>query len=107
MIAPPRVQTCSYTASPTASSRWTRKPPPTEGTPRAGALKFRGSEFASGLDFAIRSGGLTVFRSDATQHGVSFAHELIASGVVALDTLLGGGVDRRHQHAARRAARMR
>ncbi len=59
-------------------------------------LKFRGSEFGSGLhDFVIRRGGLTVFpRLDATQHGVSFPHELIASGVAALDALLGGGVDR-------------
>lgn len=59
-------------------------------------LKFRGSEFASGLhDFVIRRGGLKVFpRLDAAQRSVHFEPELIASGVAALDSLLGGGVDR-------------
>jgi circadian clock protein KaiC len=59
-------------------------------------LKFRGSDFASGYhDFAIREGGITVFpRLVAAHHGAVFARELIASGVDALDALLGGGVAR-------------
>ena len=58
--------------------------------------KFRGSDYASGFhDFVIRPGGLTVFpRLVAAQHGSSFKRELIPSGVTALDTLLGGGIDR-------------
>jgi len=59
-------------------------------------VKFRGSDFISGFhDFAIRRGGLTVYpRLVAAQHSSSFQQEFIASGVTALDTLLGGGVDR-------------
>ena len=59
-------------------------------------LKFRGSDFASGFhDFVIRRGGISVFpRLVASDHTVSFARTLIASGVTKLDTLLGGGIDR-------------
>jgi circadian clock protein KaiC len=59
-------------------------------------LKFRGSDFASGFhDFAIREDGITVFpRLVAAEHGVAFERSLIASGVTALDDLLGGGVER-------------
>jgi circadian clock protein KaiC len=59
-------------------------------------LKFRGSDFASGFhDFALRKGGITVFpRLVASDHGASFERALIASGVTALDTLLGGGIER-------------
>ena len=59
-------------------------------------VKFRGSNFRSGFhDFAIRKGGLAVFpRLTAAEHGVDFARTPISSGVVALDELLGGGVDR-------------
>jgi circadian clock protein KaiC len=59
-------------------------------------LKFRGSDFASGFhDFAIVRGGLQVFpRLIAAHHGASFRRGLIASGVSALDVLLGGGVER-------------
>lgn len=59
-------------------------------------IKFRGSDFISGFhDFAIRHGGLTVYpRLMAAQHGASFKQELIPSGVTALDTLMGGGIDR-------------
>ena len=59
-------------------------------------VKFRGSDFISGFhDFTIRHGGLTVYpRLVAAQHTASFKQELIPSGVTALDTLMGGGIDR-------------
>ena len=59
-------------------------------------VKFRGSDFRSGFhDFAIRQGGLHVFpRLTAAEHMTDFDRTPIKSGVEALDTLLGGGVDR-------------
>ncbi|HET9329407.1 MAG TPA: ATPase domain-containing protein [Steroidobacteraceae bacterium] len=59
-------------------------------------LKFRGSDFATGYhDFRIRRGGISVFpRLVASEHGAEFNSTLINSGVSALDTLLGGGVER-------------
>ena len=59
-------------------------------------LKFRGSDFVSGLhDFTIREGGLTVFpRIVSARHSASFKSEAIRSGVTRLDALLGGGVER-------------
>jgi circadian clock protein KaiC len=58
--------------------------------------KFRGSDFISGLhDFTIRHGGLRVYpRLMASQHYAQFQRDLIPSGVKALDTLLGGGIER-------------
>jgi circadian clock protein KaiC len=58
--------------------------------------KFRGSSFLSGFhDFSLQRGGVTVYpRLVASHHETSYAHETIASGVEALDTLLGGGIDR-------------
>jgi circadian clock protein KaiC len=59
-------------------------------------LKLRGSDFASGHhDYVIRRGGMVVFpRLVASQHTVDFTRALIPSGVGALDTLMGGGIDR-------------
>jgi circadian clock protein KaiC len=59
-------------------------------------LKLRGSDFASGHhDYVIRRGGMVVFpRLVASQHTVDFKRALIPSGVGALDTLMGGGIDR-------------
>ncbi|HEY0858911.1 MAG TPA: ATPase domain-containing protein [Albitalea sp.] len=59
-------------------------------------VKFRGSDFRSGVqDFSIRHGGLAVYpRLAAAEHGASFKRESVASGVPALDALLGGGIDR-------------
>lgn len=59
-------------------------------------LKFRGSDFSTGLhDFAIRYGGLAVFpRLVAAEHNVEFSQSLIKSGVESLDTQLGGGIER-------------
>jgi len=58
--------------------------------------KLRGSAFSSGLHaFEIRQGGLRVFpRLVAAGHGSAFDRSVIASGVPALDALMGGGVDR-------------
>ncbi|MBC7954506.1 MAG: AAA family ATPase [Cytophagales bacterium] len=59
-------------------------------------VKFRGSDFSSGLhDFVINRGGLTVFpRLASSQHGAPFKRETLPSGVPLLDSLLSGGVDR-------------
>jgi circadian clock protein KaiC len=71
---------------------------PTYGRARRGlqVLKFRGSDFASGYhDFVIRAGGLEVFpRLVAANHSAGFTRDFIASGVRALDDLLGGGMER-------------
>jgi circadian clock protein KaiC len=59
-------------------------------------IKFRGSDFISGYhDFTIRRGGMTIYpRLVAADHTSAYRHELLPSGVVALDTLMGGGIDR-------------
>ena len=59
-------------------------------------VKFRGSDFRSGLqDFSIRKGGLEVYpRLTARDHVAGFKREIVPSGVTALDALLGGGIDR-------------
>jgi len=58
--------------------------------------KFRGSNFFSGRhDFSIYQGGITIFpRLVAAEHLVTYKRAMIASGVPALDTLMGGGIDR-------------
>ncbi len=59
-------------------------------------VKFRGSDFRSGLqDYTIRRGGIEVFpRLAAREHHNGFQAALVPSGVAALDALLGGGIDR-------------
>ena len=59
-------------------------------------VKFRGSDFLSGVhDFAIRRGGLEVFpRLVAAEHDADFEPSSLASGIPALDRLVGGGIDR-------------
>jgi circadian clock protein KaiC len=63
---------------------------------RLSVLKLRGSDFRSGYhDYAIRTGGLVVYPSlMATDHRAEFQGEIMLSGVVALDQLLGGGMRR-------------
>jgi len=58
--------------------------------------KFRGGDFISGQqDLVIRRGGLRVFpRLKPSEHGSTFAREIVSSGVAALDVLLGGGTER-------------
>jgi circadian clock protein KaiC len=59
-------------------------------------LKFRGSDFASGLhDFVINARGVEVFpRLVAADHSAQFERSVIGSDVAALDALLGGGIER-------------
>jgi circadian clock protein KaiC len=59
-------------------------------------IKIRGSNFISGFhDFTIRQGGLTVYpRLVAAEHESSYEQVSLASGVAALDKLMGGGIDR-------------
>jgi circadian clock protein KaiC len=59
-------------------------------------VKFRGSDFRSGLhDFTIGRGGLNVFpRLAAAEHGSAFTRETVPSGLLGLDALMGGGIDR-------------
>ena len=59
-------------------------------------VKYRGSDFRSGLhDFVIAHGGLSVFpRLNASEHGSHFRRDVVTSGIEDLDRLLGGGIDR-------------
>lgn len=59
-------------------------------------VKMRGIEFAGGHhDFVIARGGLRIFpRLVAAEHYRSFAPECASSGIVELDKLLGGGLER-------------
>jgi circadian clock protein KaiC len=63
---------------------------------RLRVLKVRGVAFRGGFhDFKIQSGGLAVFpRLVAAEHHQPFEAEQISSGIVELDCLLGGGLDR-------------
>lgn len=63
---------------------------------RMRVAKLRGLRFRGGYhDVTIRTGGLIVFpRLVAADHGTDFKAEMIASGVVELDALLGGGLHR-------------
>ena len=58
--------------------------------------KLRGSRFRGGFhDFAIRTGGVEAFpRLVAADRRRELKSEAVASGVAALDALLGGGLDR-------------
>lgn len=63
---------------------------------RLRVVKYRGMAFRSGYhDFAIRRGGLAVFpRLVAAEHRQPEFGEKLASGIGALDSLLGGGLER-------------
>lgn len=63
---------------------------------RLRVIKFRGTDFRGGYhDFTIQRGGLEVFpRLVAAEHSEDYCREQIKSGVNALDSLLGGGLDR-------------
>jgi circadian clock protein KaiC len=58
--------------------------------------KLRGSPFRSGFhDFVVQTGGLSVFpRLVAAEHRTELVAQSLPSGVPALDTLVGGGIDR-------------
>jgi circadian clock protein KaiC len=57
--------------------------------------KLRGQKFRGGLhDFNIATGGLVVFpRLVAAEHAETREHKLLRGDIVALDELLGGGMD--------------
>ncbi len=62
---------------------------------RLRVLKYRGRAFRGGFhDYVIRRGGLSVFpRLVAAEHRASTGRGQLASGLPALDTLLGGGLE--------------
>lgn len=57
--------------------------------------KLRGSKFREGFhDYCIKRGGVEVYpRLVAAEHLLTFQPTHLASGLPALDTLLGGGID--------------
>ena len=63
---------------------------------RLRVTKMRGLRFRSGFhDFVVATGGLQVFpRLIAAEHRNAFLSGQVPSGLEALDTLFGGGVDR-------------
>jgi circadian clock protein KaiC len=63
---------------------------------RLKVVKMRGVKFRGGYhDFIIEQGGLRVFpRLVAAEHHKPFQRESVSSGIIALDSLLGGGLDR-------------
>jgi circadian clock protein KaiC len=62
---------------------------------RLRVTKYRGQAFRGGYhDFAIKTGGIQVFpRLVALEHRTRFEREQKASGLPALDSLLGGGIE--------------
>jgi circadian clock protein KaiC len=63
---------------------------------RLRVAKLRGSRYRSGFhDYTIEKGGMVVYpRLIAAEHRSAFVAQPMASGVEALDQLLGGGLDR-------------
>jgi circadian clock protein KaiC len=62
---------------------------------RTRVVKYRGVKYRSGYhDVTITTGGLNVFpRLVASEHRSNFKRSKMSSGIVALDQLLGGGVE--------------
>jgi circadian clock protein KaiC len=58
--------------------------------------KLRGQSYSGGYhDFRIRTGGIEVYpRLRALAAGAAIPQEQVSSGIAALDTLLGGGIER-------------
>lgn len=63
---------------------------------RVRVVKYRGRRFRGGFhDFTIKTGGLEVYpRLVSSEHRTRFDRTALASGIPALDDLLGGGIDR-------------
>lgn len=63
---------------------------------RLSVTKYRGSSFRGGYhDYRIRRGGLEIFpRLVAAEHRRQSSRERMTSGLVGLDKLLGGGLER-------------
>jgi circadian clock protein KaiC len=62
---------------------------------RLRVIKYRAESFRGGYhDFTIKKGGVRVFpRLVAAEHRQQHRHGRISSGIVGLDTLLGGGIE--------------
>ena len=62
---------------------------------RLRVTKYRGQAFRGGYhDFAIKTGGIEVFpRLIALEHRTNYARDQRTSGIPALDSLLGGGIE--------------
>src|SRR6185312_3638521 len=63
---------------------------------RVRVVKYRARKFRGGYhDFTIRTGGLEVYpRLVSAEHKTSFDRSPLPSGIVGLDAILGGGVER-------------
>jgi len=63
---------------------------------RIRVVKYRGRKFRGGYhDFTIKTGGIEIYpRLVSSEHRTSFSREPLPSGIVGLDELLGGGVER-------------
>ena len=63
---------------------------------RLSVTKYRGSDFRGGYhDYAIRRGGLKVYpRLVAAEHRQESSRTRLSSGLLALDGMLGGGLER-------------
>ena len=63
---------------------------------RVRIIKYRGRKFRGGYhDFSIRTGGLEIYpRLISAEHKTEFDRSPVASCVVGLDSVLGGGVER-------------
>ena len=63
---------------------------------RMRVTKYRGRQFRGGFhDFTIRTGGLEVFpRLISGEHRTTFERTPLPSGIMGLDDLLGGGIER-------------
>lgn len=63
---------------------------------RLRVLKYRGQRYRGGYhDFVIERGGVRVFpRLISSEHKASFDRTVLSSGLVELDSLLGGGIER-------------
>lgn len=63
---------------------------------RVRVIKYRGRKFRGGFhDFTIRTGGLEIYpRLVSAEHKTDFDRSPMPSGVVGLDGILGGGMER-------------
>ncbi|WP_156459616.1 ATPase domain-containing protein [Brevundimonas sp. Root1279] len=63
---------------------------------RVRIIKYRGRRFRGGYhDFTIKTGGLEIYpRIVASEHRSHFSRTAVSSGVIELDELLGGGIER-------------
>ena len=70
--------------------------------------KLRGQKYRGGYhDFAITTGGLTIFpRLVASEHTKSYDRTTLKTDIMALDTMLGGGIEYGSRHAVAGSGRI-